>query len=120
MLIAVGLCFFYCCDPMQQSVLPPCVFHEMTGWNCIGCGGTRAFHLILHGRILESLRYNLLCIPFLGVFSYIVISLVLRKTRFAIPEIHPGVPGMSVFLVLLFVFMLLRNIPVYPLILLSP
>lgn len=36
----------------------PCIFHSVTGLYCAGCGGTRAATALLHGEIIESLKYN--------------------------------------------------------------
>ena len=41
-----------------EGVLPPCLFHEMTGLYCPGCGGTRAFHLLIQGKVGASLYYH--------------------------------------------------------------
>ncbi len=38
--------------------LPPCPFHLITGYYCPGCGGTRAFYALLHGRILQAFFYH--------------------------------------------------------------
>lgn len=39
-------------------LLPPCMFHTLTGFSCPGCGCTRAVIALLHGDILQSLCYN--------------------------------------------------------------
>lgn len=36
----------------------PCLFHQVTGFYCPGCGGTRAVRYLLHGQLGESLFYN--------------------------------------------------------------
>lgn len=36
----------------------PCVFHEVTGLYCPGCGGTRAVKALLSGSLAGSLWYN--------------------------------------------------------------
>ena len=36
----------------------PCLFHVVTGAYCPGCGGTRAFLALLHGRVADSIRLN--------------------------------------------------------------
>ncbi|MEE0420403.1 MAG: DUF2752 domain-containing protein [Lachnospiraceae bacterium] len=41
-----------------EGVLPPCLFHELTGLYCPGCGGTRAFRLLLEGKVWASLYYH--------------------------------------------------------------
>ena len=39
------------------SIIPPCLFHRMTGYYCPGCGATRCVYALLHGRIGEALFY---------------------------------------------------------------
>lgn len=60
-------------DSNLRKLVPPCSFHSVTGFYCPGCGGTRAVHALLHGRILESLRYH----PFVLYFAvgYVVYML---------------------------------------------
>lgn len=36
----------------------PCIFHEITGLYCPGCGGTRAVRALLKGHIITSFIYN--------------------------------------------------------------
>lgn len=42
-----------------------CIFRIFTGLPCPGCGLTRAFILLLQGKILSSLQYHLLLLPVL-------------------------------------------------------
>lgn len=35
-----------------------CIFYNLTGYYCPGCGGTRAILSFLHGDIIKSLLYN--------------------------------------------------------------
>ena len=37
---------------------PKCFILKNYGFYCPGCGGTRAVKALLHGHILESLRYH--------------------------------------------------------------
>ena len=49
----------------------PCLFHEVTGFYCPGCGATRCLFSLLKGNLVESYNYNRLffgLIPFLGVY----------------------------------------------------
>jgi hypothetical protein len=46
-------------DPSASSGLfPPCLWHELTGTACPGCGITRAIHHLLHGRFATAADYN--------------------------------------------------------------
>lgn len=35
-----------------------CTLHNLTGYYCPGCGGTRAIYALLHGHVLRSLFYH--------------------------------------------------------------
>ncbi|MCE9624248.1 MAG: DUF2752 domain-containing protein [Deltaproteobacteria bacterium] len=40
--------------------LPLCMFHQLTGWDCPGCGLTRAMVAMFHGQWLRALEFNAL------------------------------------------------------------
>lgn len=46
-----------------------CIFHEITGLYCPGCGGTRAFFALLHGHPILSFMYN----PAVLYFAFVAI-----------------------------------------------
>ena len=50
--------FFF--DPAKHGFYPICLFHSLTGWNCPGCGATRAAYQLLHGHLLRALQDNAL------------------------------------------------------------
>jgi hypothetical protein len=55
-------------DPQQCRWAPKCMFHLLTGWQCPGCGFSRAAHAVMHGHFSEALGYNLffiVSIPYL-------------------------------------------------------
>lgn len=51
----------------QYNIGIPCIFHELTGYQCPGCGITRALFSLLQGDIKKAFSYNQL-IFFLAPF----------------------------------------------------
>jgi hypothetical protein len=47
-----------------------CLTHEISGFECPGCGLTRSFVLITHGRLRDSLQCHRLGILLFGFFLY--------------------------------------------------
>ncbi|MEJ5237486.1 DUF2752 domain-containing protein [Limisphaera sp. VF-2] len=58
LMLGAGLWVLWHFDPARSALYPPCRFHAVTGWQCPGCGGLRAVHALLHGRIAESWQFN--------------------------------------------------------------
>ena len=52
----------------------PCIFRVLTGWQCPGCGITRACLSLLKGEIRTSFSYN----PFLYIAGPCIIYLIVR------------------------------------------
>ena len=64
--VLVGLLWWW--DP-ERWPIPMCSFYRLTGWYCPGCGGLRATHALLHGRLAQAWSYNplvLLLTPWVG------------------------------------------------------
>lgn len=100
-----------------------CTFHDITGWQCPGCGGQRAFHYLLHGKPLFALRHNVLIVIILPIllFCYFIIGqiyLVGNKKYTKYLDLKPWYA--YVFLIALLLFFFLRNIPLFPFTMLSP
>lgn len=53
------------------SMLPPCVFHTLTGMPCPTCGSTRAFAALVDGNLLAALRIQ----PLFAIGCLIAIGL---------------------------------------------
>ena len=59
-LCAVGILVYFVFDPTKVAIFPPCMFHQITGLDCPGCGTQRALHQLLHGNIIAAVRFNLM------------------------------------------------------------
>ena len=93
----------------------PCLFHELTGWYCPGCGTGRAIRAFVHGEFRKMLSYNILTvflgIPCVCVFIHEYLRLV-----------FPSLPLRPVYLsqrktmlltAVVILFWILRNIPAF-------
>jgi Protein of unknown function (DUF2752) len=55
---AGAVVFFF--NPSTHGFYPVCLFHQLTGLNCPGCGGTRSLYALLHGHFALALKDNAL------------------------------------------------------------
>lgn len=70
--IIVVLTLLYIFNPVETPFAPKCIFHELTGWSCSGCGMQRFLHAFMHGRFVEAFSYNymlILIIPYTILFG---------------------------------------------------
>lgn len=103
-------------NPSQHGFYPQCILYKMTGIQCPGCGGLRATHELLHGRIDNAFRLN----PLLFVLMPLLLYLAAREVaRHFFGREWPPVlrKPVHVFLLLAVVvaFGILRNLPFGPL-----
>jgi Protein of unknown function (DUF2752) len=103
----------YFFNPGTHSFYPVCEFHEMTGLNCPGCGGTRAVYQLLHGHLVRALHDNALFVLSLAALAGRGAWFALRKNRSqpATPFLPPW--ALWTFLVVAIVFTVLRNLPIF-------
>ena len=101
---------YYALDPSQSGFFPRCVFHELTGYKCPGCGTQRAVHALLHGDVAAALRYNailLIAVP------WIVLCLYAESQRTRNPRLYDRLNApllIWLFMALVLIWWLLRNI----------
>jgi hypothetical protein len=103
----------YCFDPSQTPFYPGCVFHQLTGWNCPGCGATRGLYALLHGHWRAALRDN-------ALFVFTLAALAGRAGWLGAQALrHRPVPSLIPtrcllpWLVAALLFGLLRNFPAF-------
>ena len=101
---------YYTLDPSQSGFFPRCVFHELTGYKCPGCGTQRAVHALLHGDVAAALRYNailLIAVP------WIALCLYAESQRTRNPRLYDRLNApllIWLFLAIVLIWWLLRNI----------
>ncbi len=109
---ALALLFWF--NPASHSFYPRCMFHAVTGLDCPGCGGLRATHQLLHGKVAEAFRLNplLVCLLPAGVFLGGRYALARLRGK-AVPTQPPARATAAVWVLAAMVvaFGVLRNLP---------
>jgi hypothetical protein len=92
-----------------------CAFKALTGLDCPGCGGTRAFWYLLHGNLPEAARNHVLAVfaaPFL-VYAYVAWTLR-RVFGVTLPRLRIPSLAFALFAGAWVAFFILRNLPWAP------
>lgn len=124
LLTAVVWTFLLRYEAEVRAVSPGCVFKRLTGYDCAGCGGTRAFFAFLKGEFALSWRMNPLFLTGLagaGVFGGMKVWDRLpggRPRYLSWIRVTAGVGWWA--LGILLAFWILRNLPWWPFTLLAP
>lgn len=66
-----------------------CMFHNITGFDCPGCGITRSFIYALHGQWQNSYLMHIWGIPLAAIVAFQVPYHLWRATGGDIPKFHP-------------------------------
>jgi hypothetical protein len=107
--------YVYAVDPVR-GLYPQCFFYQTTGLYCAGCGATRALHALLHGRMAEALHDNVLFVsllPFVLALAGFYAWNAWSRNAWPAIMISQGTllrSGLGM-VVLMFGFMVLRNLP---------
>jgi len=114
-LILTGAAYLFVFEPGKTGIFPSCLFRLLTGFQCPGCGSTRAMHQLLHGHVVAAFELNpffLLAIPFL-LYALIRYSVVVM--RGGVPRQNTLPPPYIYALFFIVVsFWIFRNTPFYP------
>ena len=90
--------------------MPRCMFHELTGWDCQGCGSQRMLHALLHGNIAEAWHHNAL---FVTLIPILIPMVYLEFRKDAYPKAYARMNSIPVILTIVFAIItwgIVRNI----------
>ena len=111
-LILIGVGMLYAFFTTITGLRIPCVFHEITGWYCPGCGVTRMCLALLRLDLATAYQCNqavILTSPILaGIASYMIYRYIRYDTR----RTGRWINVMMVVLIVIYVaFGVVRNLP---------
>jgi hypothetical protein len=115
---AGGLVYVFGSNPTGQDAFssPTCLVKLTTGFDCPGCGGTRAAYFLIHGNLPAAARSHLMAVfaaPFL-LYMYLAWSFNLMTRGRRLPMLRLSPLTISIFLIAWAVFSILRNLPWAP------
>lgn len=120
LLIPAGVWLLLHFDPnVEGNPFLPCIFRELTGFYCIGCGLTRALHALVHGDIVRAFGMNPLAMLVLPMVPLLVAHSQGWRPR-ALEPLMRVIMEPKLWLVVLPVYWVARNLPWYPFTLLAP
>ena len=93
---------------LKYDIGIPCIFFELTGFYCPGCGATRAIASLIRLNPYQALRYNpLTIILLLPSIIYLIYKYIFNGKK--------RVPNWiwCILLIITILFGILRNIPVF-------
>ncbi len=109
-LLIGGMVFYYLFDPMESRFMPQCLFHRLTGLQCMGCGSQRMIHALLHGDIAGAFAANAFGLVLLPVIVFMIWTETQRTKR---PRLYQKVfspVAISILIALLLAWLVVRNI----------
>ncbi|PHR69378.1 MAG: hypothetical protein COA67_10410 [Lutibacter sp.] len=115
----IAILYFYF-NP-SVTFFPKCPLYTTTGIYCPGCGSQRAFHDLLHLDFKGVIGHNLLFLFGLSILIYhLTVNFLNTFYNKGIKNILYHKKAPILILVLIIIFWILRNIPLYPFTLLAP
>lgn len=105
-------------NPTDNTGPSTCLFKVATGFDCPGCGGTRAFYYLVTLNLPEAARHHLMAVfaaPFI-VWIYLAWALPRLNERrtWRLPTFHLTPNALTTFLIVWGVFFIARNLPWEP------
>jgi hypothetical protein len=115
---AAGVGYTLFMDPTSADAesRPTCIMKLFTGFDCPGCGGTRAAWYLLHGNVAAAARHHaplVFATPFL-LYVYVAWTLGLVTKRKLLPQLRVPNTVLVGFMGAWIVFSVVRNLPWAP------
>lgn len=104
-------------DPTDggADAVPTCLLKLTTGFDCPGCGGTRAFWYVLHGNLPAAARHHAMFVFALPFLLYMFVAWSGQQLfRWRLPMLRVGPKTIGFFLAAWGAFTVLRNLPFAP------
>lgn len=109
-LISFLIIYFILSELLDVGI--PCLFYEITGYYCPGCGITRLLFSLLKLDFYQAFRYNpLIFILIIITGIYWLVKFILKKFMNISIEIPNYV--YYILLIIVIIFGILRNIPMF-------
>lgn len=64
-----------------ESLPDICIFHSVFGFECPGCGMTRALSALVHGDAASALRYNRLVLVVFPLLCVVVAKMIWKEMK---------------------------------------
>ncbi|MBQ6579693.1 MAG: DUF2752 domain-containing protein [Oscillospiraceae bacterium] len=114
LIAAAALVYLYFTGEGEGAGIP-CMFHQITGFYCSGCGASRALRSILHFDFYRALRYNAIFTICLPLFAVYFTSLSVSYIRFGKDRVSEKISMKIVwiFIALALIYGVLRNVPAF-------
>ena len=107
--------------PTEHSLYPKCQLYQTTGLHCMGCGLTRSAHSLLNGQVLQAFAYNIAGPLLVGWAAF---EAGRRGWAWLRGRPDPGwwfrVDWTPWVMLVLGVYMVLRNLPWWPFTVMAP
>lgn len=109
--VVIGAVILFWFDPSQHGFYPRCIFHQVTGYLCPGCGALRAGHQLLHGNVAAAWHFNPLLVASLPLFAVYGLVIFWRRHMRHQPAPEFRLAWVWTGVAVILIFGIARNLP---------
>lgn len=112
--VVAGVWILRTWDPNAEgNFFPKCIFKAVSGFDCVGCGLTRALHALAHGDLMRALDMNPLVVLLVPLVPLMILD-ARGLTPQALKRFMAVVMTPKLWLILLPAYWIVRNLPWWP------